>query len=107
ACLFHLLQSAADGLDLLGEGLLQADVRALRADRVRRDREALEHLVWIRAQQRPVLERGRLTLRGVAHGEAGAGSRRADRPPLLACRESGAAAAAQTALRDFVDDRVR
>ena len=65
----HLFQRSSERLGLWDERLLQPQERALGPDRMGGDREPLEHLVRVRAEQRPVLEGRRLALRGVAHRE--------------------------------------
>ena len=83
-----------------------ASIRALRCqvhgagtDGERGDGRALDDAVRIEADQRPVLERGRFALGAVDDDEARAGAAVANRRPLPAGREAGAAAAAQTRTR--------
>src|SRR5207253_4719826 len=93
----HLLERPAHGFDLGGEGLLQADVRALRTDRVRRDGEPFKDLVGVGSEEEAVLEGGRLALGAVAHGEPGSGADGPDRAPLLAGWEARAPPAPEPA----------
>ena len=104
--LLHLLDRAAHGLGLLGEGLLDADVRALGPDRVGGDREAFEDLVGVGSEQGSVLERRRLSFGAVAHGEPGARPGGPDRPPLVGRREPGTPPATEAALPDLFDHRI-
>jgi hypothetical protein len=67
----HLPKRPGQRLELGGEGLLQADVGTLGADRVGGDGQALQDLVGVGPQQQPVLEGGGLPLGGVAHHIAG------------------------------------
>src|SRR6266516_3514310 len=99
----HLLQRPSERLELRSERLLQAEERTLGSDRVCGDGEALQDLVRVRAEQRPVLERRRLALGGVADGEPRPGADGPDRAPFVTGGEPGAAAAPEAALRDLLD----
>ena len=80
----HLAQRAFERVDLGRERRLHRDERLACADDGRRDRQALEHLVRIRAHQRAVLERARLALGAVRDDVAVAelGAAGDDRSPL-------------------------
>ena len=92
------------GLSLVAR--LGGDVGRLGADRERRDGQPLEHPVRVVAEQRPVLERARLALGGVAHREPPARPGVADARPLPAGREPAAAPTPQPAVGDHTDDGV-
>jgi hypothetical protein len=100
----HLPKRPGQGLDLGGEGLLQADVGAFGTDRVGRDGQPLQDLVGVGPQQQPVLEGGRLPLGGVAHHIAGAGPDPPDGPPLLPGREPRTSPAAEPASCHLLDN---
>ena len=96
--------ASALGLPLVAR--LGGDVGGLGPDRERGDGQPFEHPVRIVAQQRPVLERARLTLGGVAHREPPARPRLADARPLPPGREPAAASPPQPAVGDLADDGV-
>jgi hypothetical protein len=101
----HLPKRPGQGLELGGEGLLQPDVGTVGADGVGDDGQALQDLIQVGPQQQPVLEGGRLPLRGVAHRRARAGTDRPDRPPLLPGGESCPSPAPQPASCYLLDHR--
>jgi hypothetical protein len=104
----HLPKRPGQRLELGGEGLLQADVGTLGADRVGGDGQALQDLVGVGPQQQPVLEGGGLPLGGVAHHIAGGpGPAPPDPSPLLPGREPRTSPAAEPASCHLPDHRQR
>ena len=85
---------------------LGGDVGRLGADRERRDRQPLEHPVRVVPEQRPVLERARLALGGVAHREPSPRPGVADARPLPAGGEPATAPPPEPAVGDHPDDGV-
>ena len=95
AGLLHLLHGPGDGARSRVEAALEADERLDGADGEGGDHDALDDLVRVGAQQRPVLERARLALGAVAHDVAAGPGLGRDAGPLAAGREAAAPAAAQ------------
>src|SRR5439155_5590141 len=93
--LLHLLDRSGHALLLPTERRLERDERLARADRQRRDRDALDDRVRVRAHEGTVLERGGLTLRAVGHHVAVGAGRVQDRRPLAPRREPATPATAQ------------
>src|SRR5207247_7474519 len=86
--LLHLFDGLGDALVLGPERRLERDERLARADRERRDRDALDDRVRVCAHEGTVLEGGGLTLGAVGDDEAmGAGGVQ-DRRPLAPGREA-------------------
>ena len=101
-----VLRGLADRLAQPGNGerVLRAavDVAGARADRVGRDRHALEHPVRVALQHGAVHERAGVALVGVADHDLGRARRLGDRVPLEPGRVPGAAPAAEAAGGDLV-----
>ena len=95
-----------DPIDLAPGCFLDPDVGARRAHGERSDREPLDHLVGIVAQQPSVLERAGLALGRVAHRVGDRARVVAHGAPLHAGREPGPAPAPQAASPNLVDDPV-
>jgi hypothetical protein len=83
----------------------QVDVDRLRLDRERADQHALEETVRVLLEIVPVLEGAGLALVGVDRHEARCGLG-AHEAPLAACREAGAAEAAQVRILQRLDNVV-
>src|SRR5690606_23794651 len=103
ACLLDLGERGAHPGQLWLEAGLPRDVRLGGADRVGGGEEALEHRVGVRPEQRPVLDRARLTLRGVADGVAPGAAAGQHGAPLDRGGEPGPAPAPQAGPAELVD----
>src|SRR5581483_3943981 len=95
--LTHLLDGGFESFDLSAVASLGRDVRGLGTDDISGNRQALEHLVGIVAQQRSILEGAGFSFRGVAHREPVARTRRANPGPLPAGRKASSPAATEPA----------
>src|SRR5690606_12068690 len=101
-----VLDGAGQDLRRLEELAADVDVDVLRADRVSADQRALDELVRRPADQLAVLEGARLGLVRVDEQVVRLAVVLGHGAPLDAGREAGAAAAAQPALLDHLDDLI-
>src|SRR5690606_37920544 len=100
------LDGAGQDLRRLEELAADVDVDVLRADRVSADQRALDELVRRPADQLAVLEGARLGIVRVDEQVVRLAVVLGHEAPLDAGREAGAAAAAQPALLDHLDDLI-
>ena len=102
-----LVDRLAEAIDFNRERLLGRDDDLVGVDGAGRDQRALENLIRIVAEDRPVLERPRFTLGRVDHdrGALELGAVVAHRPPFASGRESGATEMMSSALRSRAAER--
>ena len=103
----ELLDRPRHRVDLPVEAPLQADERLEGTDGERRDDQALDELIGVGPQQRPVLERPGLSFRSVADEVAPFASLFGDARPLLTGREPASPATAEPRPADLLDGRRR
>ena len=99
----EVLDCLRDESEFAFEAGLEADERCLGLDGHRGDDEAFDELIRIGSDQRPVLERTRLTFGAVAHHETPSTAVRRDPRPLVTGRETTTAPSPQTRSAYLVD----